>query len=363
METKPKEILWTTLLIAIPVVIFGAALALLSLLHAPYATWLQVEAPSYAVAGSMLDVLITLGHVPEPSLLVVDIYLLDKSHRAISGHPSLIPPLAVQNDGTYTFRTKIKEAEKLAFLQLVIYLSPVGDWRTRTHAASSEAIPVKIQGGQASSPTLRKIRAFIIGSSRSHDIPFQPRGSPPERTFVRPSISFRILLAGLLAAGGLVCLIRSIRHRPVGSPGTTCERLFWRGSPVLLFLGFLWEIFRLEDRLSEWGRRVVSSLGLYYFHQSYQTVALALLAAGLAVFLVMSFRAVSRNRACLYPVLAGIALTSYTSVSLAAALSFHYIDLLERISLDGASLVDLIKSAFAAAVLIMVLVAPRPHER
>ncbi len=163
----------------------------------------------------------------------------------------------------------------------------------------------------------------------------------------------------MLAAGGLVCLILSVRFRPGEGPRMTRERLFWRCASVLLFLEFLWEILRLEERLSEWGRGIVSGLGRYYFHQSYQKAALVLLAACVAAVLVLSFQAVLRNRARLYPVLAGIALTAYINLSLAAALSFHYIDSLERILLGGVSLIDLAKAACAAAVPAMVLVAHR----
>jgi hypothetical protein len=194
-------------------------------------------------------------------------------------------------------------------------------------------------------------------------MPSQRRGSPPERMLLNLSVAFRIFLLSLLAAGGLVCLIRSTGPRRVAGPGTTWERLVWRCAPIVLFLGFFWEIFRLEERISEWGRGVVSSLGLYYFRQSYQKAALALLAAGVTAVLVLSSRVVSRNRARLYPVLAGIALAAYASLSLAAAFSFHYIDLLERISLDGISLVDLAKAACAAAVVALALIAPRLRER
>jgi len=361
MQQERRDFLKTFLSFAIPVAVFATVLALLSLLHTPNATWLQVEAPAYAVAGNPLDVRITLGQVPEPSLLVVNLYLLEKSHRAISGHPSLTPSPSVRSGGTYSFRVEVKEAEKLALVQLVIYLSPTGDWRTRTQAASSEAIPVKIAKNHAGSLALRKTRAFVLSSSRHRDVPFQPGGEPPERTFVfRSSVPFQVFLFGLLAAGVLACLIRSIRFRSGARPGPTNERLFWRGAAILLFLGFLWEIFHLEERLSAWGRDVVAGLDLYYFRQSYQKAAIALLAAGVAAVLVMAFRAVSRNRARLYPVLAGIALTGYTSLSIAAALSFHYIDVLKRISLAGASLVDLAKAVCAAAVLILGLAAPRP---
>ncbi len=188
---------------AVPVAVFGAALALLGLLHAPYATWLQVEAPPYAVAGSALDIRITLGQVPEPSFLNVNLYLLDKRHREIGGHPSLTPSPSVKSGGTYSLRTEVKEAEKPALLQLVIYLSPTGNWRTRTHAASSEDIPVKIHGGQAGSPALRKIRTFVIRISRNRDINFQPGGGPPGRTFVNRPVAFRIFLPCLIECGGL----------------------------------------------------------------------------------------------------------------------------------------------------------------
>jgi hypothetical protein len=352
MEAKPKKTLRTSLLIAIPFAVFATALAFLSLLHTPYATWLQVEAPAYAVAGSPLDVRITLGQVPEPSVLVVGLYTLEKSHRAISSQHSSAPSPSVRSGGTYSFRIDVKEAEKLALVQLVIYISPTGDWRTRTQAANSEAIPVKISGSRAGSPVLRKTRAFVLSKPRNPDVPFRPGGGPRERTFVpRSSAVFRMALLGLLAAGGLVCLLRSAGPRPGASQRSVKGRLFWRSAAILLFLGILWEIFRLEERLSEWGRRTVSGLDLYYFRQSYQKAAIALLAAGAAAVLVISFRAVARNRARLYPVLAGIALAGYTGLSLAAALSFHYIDVLKGISLAGATLVDAAKAACAAAVL------------
>jgi hypothetical protein len=352
MEGKPKRILQTSLLIALPVAAFGAALALLNLLHTPYATWLEVEAPAYAVAGNTLDIRIRLGEVPEPSLLDVDLYQLDKRHRAISHHSSLTPSPSVQSGGTYSFRLEVKEEEKLAILQLVMYLSPKGDWQTMTHAARSEAIPVKTHGSQAPSPVLRRTRAFVIGSSRNRDI---------ETAYMYSSVASWMPLLGLLGAGGLVCLIRSTR-RSVANPGAARERLFWRCASILLFLGFLWEILRLEERLSEWGRSVISGLDLYYLRDSLQKIVLALLAAGVAAILVVSFRLVSKNRALLYAVLAGIALAGYMGLSLAGVLSFHYIDSLKRIRLNGASVFDFAKAACAAAVLGLALIAPRPHK-
>jgi hypothetical protein len=363
MEANLKKILQVSLLVAIPVAVFAAALAFFNLLHAPYATWLQVEAPAYAVAGSTLDVRITLGQVPEPTLLNVDIYLLDRGHGQIGAHPLVIRSPSVQSGGTYSFSAEITDVEKLALLQLVIYLSPDRDWRAATHVARSEDIPVRIHGDRAGGPALRKIRTFVTRGSRNRHFPFNLGMGPSTRTLESQSDVFRIFLLCLLAAGGLVCLIRSARSRPGGDPRNGFERLFWRCAAILLFLGFVWELFHLEVRLSDWGRNVVSGMGLYYFRRSYQEEALALLAAGVAVILLLAFGAVARNRVLLYPVLAGIALTGYVSLSLAASLSFHYFDSLERITLDGVSFVELAKAACAAAVLAVALFAPRSRER
>lgn len=352
----PRSILRAAPLVAIPAAVFGAALALLSLFHTPYATWLQVEAPGYAVAGSMLGVRIALGQVPEPSVLAVGLYRLGKDQKEI-GRPAHSPSPSVESGGSYWFRFDVGEMENLALLQLVIYLSPTGDWQTRTHAANSELIPLRSSGSQAGSPVLRKIRTYSLGGPATSEPPFPLGAGSAEHTFAFPRAAIQAVLLSILAAGALACLVRSFRPIRVASTGSTCERLFWRGgAPVLLLLGVSWELFHLEERISRWGRGLVSGLDLYNFRQSYQKFALALLAAGVAAVLVLASRAVSRNRDRASAALAGIALAGYLSLSLASALSFHFIDSMERISLDGASLVDLGKAACAAAVLFLASV-------
>ncbi len=344
-------------MIAVPAAVFGATLALLSLLHTPYASWLQVEAPAYAVAGSTLDVRITLGQVPEPTLLVVYPYLLGKNHKAIIGYPSLTPSPSVQSGGTYSFRIEVKEAEKVALLELVIYLSPTGMWRARSDTARSEAIPVRTRRSPVASAALRKTQTFAE-SSRDSDARVRPVGEASTPA----SRASRMLLSALLTAGCLVCAIRWARRSAAG-PGRTRERMFWRGASIVLLLGSLWEVLRLEERLAEWGRDVVSRLDIYYLHQSFQKVAVALLAAGLAAVLVASVRAVTRNRALLVAVVTGVALACYTGLSLAGALSFHYIDALKRALLNGVSVLDMAKAVCAAAVLALALFSPWPRKR
>jgi len=207
----------------------------------------------------------------------------------------------------------------------------------------------------------------VISETANPDVPFQPGAGSPEPTPVYSSATFRTFLAGLLAVGAMACLVRSLRPRVVGRQGADQgprqERLFLRGAAVLFLLGFFWEVLRLEDRLSDWGRDVVSLLGLYYYRQSYQEAGLAFLAAAFAVVLILCVRAVVRRRTRLYPVLAGLALAGYVGLSLAAAASFHYLDTWERMSLVGASVVDLARAACVAAALALVCAAPLPRGK
>lgn len=361
MIEKHRKILRTAVLVAIPVAVFGAALALLSLLHTPYANWLKVEAPAYAVAGRPLDVRITLGDVPESSLLVVNIYLLGKNHAAVGRLPAPSPPVPARSGGVYSFRIDVKEVEKLALIQLVIYLTPTGDWAVRTHGANSEGIPVKPAGSPASGPALRAYRASIIRRSPHPEAAFKP-GARPDGPGVPPAPRgpFQFVLFGLLGSASLVCLARGTRPRTGVSRGPAGDRLFWLAAAAVLFLAIFWEVFDLEEALSAWGRRIIVNLDVYYFRQTYQKAVIALIAAGFAGILVLSFRAISRNRARLYPALAGMALTGYACLALAGALSFHYMDVIKSISLGGTPLVDVAKAVCAAAVLFLGLAAPRP---
>ncbi|MGA2531487.1 MAG: hypothetical protein ABSG19_00480 [Candidatus Aminicenantales bacterium] len=359
MNEKHRRILRTASPAVIPLTVFGVALALLSLLHTPYANWLKVEAPAYAVVGRPLDVRLTLGEVPESSLLVVNIYLLGKNHAGVGRLPAPSPPVPARSGGVYSFRIDVKEVEKLALIQLVIYLTPTGDWELRTHGASSAGIPVKAAGSPPAGPALRAYRASIILRSPHPEAVFRP-GARPDGPGVpaAPRGPFRFVLFGLLGSTGLVCLARMMRGRRRPGRGAAGGRLFWLAAATVLFAAVFWEVFNLEERLSTWGRRIIVDLDVYYFRQSYQKAVIALIAAGFAGVLLLSSRAISRNRAGLYPALAGLALAGYGCLALAGALSFHYMDVVKSISLARIPLIDIVKAACAGAVFILGLIAP-----
>jgi hypothetical protein len=363
MHKKASKILKAARFISLPVVVFAAVWAFLGLFHSPYADWLTVETPAYAVVGSPLDVRITLGNVPEPSVLVVNVYLLGKSHKVVGRLPAPPPSPSVQSGGTYMFKIDVTSQEKMAFIQLVIWVSPTGDWRMRTKGANSEAIPIRVPETAIKNPAFKKIRAFAIPSAPNPETPFRPGARPPEtEVFPGSSTSFLWALAVLLTASGLVCLIQGIRRRQGGGTGQTRGRRFWTGSAVILFLAVPWELFRLEERLSAWGRKVVVRLDLYYIRQTYQKAAIALIAAGIACILWLSAKALLRRRHRSRPALVTTAMAVYLGLALAGALSFHYMDVLRGISVAGASMIDLAKAACAAAVLVLGLRSLRKEK-
>lgn len=360
MNEEHRKILRTAILVAVPVAVFAVVLGLLSFLHTPYANWLKVEAPAYAVVGRPLDVRITLGDVPETSLLVVNVYLLGKNHAGVGRLPAPSPPVPARSGGVYSFRIDVKEVDKLALIQLVIYLTPTGDWAVRTHGANTEGIPVKAAGSPPAGPALKAYRASIIRRSQHPEAAFRPLARPDgPGVSAAPRGSFQFVLLGLLGLAGVVCLIRGMRGRLRLRRAASSDRPFWLAAAAVLFLSVFWEILDLEETVSAWGRRVIVNLDVYYFRQSYQKALIALIAAGFAGILILCVRAVSRNRTRLYPALAGLALGVYACLALAGALSFHYMDVVKTLSLAGIPLIDIAKAACAGVVLIFGFIAFR----
>jgi hypothetical protein len=346
--------------IALLVLVFAAVWGFLNLFHSPYADWLTVETPRYAVVGSPMDVRITLGNVPERSLLVVNIYLLGKNHKAVGRLPAPSPPLPAQSGRTYSFRFDVTEKEKMAFVQLVIWVSPMGDWRTRTHGASTIGIPVKWPEERAGIPGFQKVRVFSNQSSPNPEIPFQPGGRPPEPEVLPKTFApIQLVLLALLVSGGLACLANAARRRSGRLPDGTGEWRFWFGAAAVLFLAVFWEAFHVSGRLSIWGRKMIEGMDIYYARQSYQRTLLALIAAGSACLLILTARAIARKRVPPHLTAVGALLAFYLGGSLAGALSFHYVDVLRGVVVAGISVVDAVKAICAGAVLLLSLLALR----
>jgi hypothetical protein len=111
-------------------------------------------------------------------------------------------------------------------------------------------------------------------------------------------------------------------------------------------------MFLLEGRLADWGRAFVLRLDVYNFRQAFQKAGLALIAAAAAVLILVAARTLRRHRGLAPLTLAATALAGYLALSLAGAMSFHYVDVMRGISRNGMSLVDALKAVLAAVVLL-----------
>jgi hypothetical protein len=348
MSEKQRKIIEAVLLVAAPAFAFAATWAFLGLFHSPYAEWLTVETQPHAVVGRPLDVRLTVKEAPEQSKVTVNIYLLGKNRKVVGWLPAPSPPLPAHAGDRFDFRIDVKATDKMAFIQLVIWLSPTGDWRVRTKGADSDLIPVSDRAAASKGRVFKPIRTFAIRNTPP-DTPFLPGGQPPavESLPLWPS-AVHLALAVLLAWGGVAFSILAARRGPAAGlvSNSRHDRRLSLGAAVVLFLLAVSEFFMLEERIAGWGRELVVALGLYNLRQSYQKLGLSLIAAGLAAVLVVSLRPLMRRSDRAGLAVAGVALAVYVGLALAGALSFHYVDVLKTISV-----IDALKAVSAATAL------------
>lgn len=361
MEEKRRRALRRGLMAAAPVLVFAAVWAFLGLFHSPYADWLTVETQRYAVVGQPLDVRVTVARAAEPSMLVVNIYLLGNHQTVVGRLPALSPPVPASAGATYDFRIDVTEKDRMAYIQLVIWVSPTGDWRTRTAGANTEPIPVRAAKPGVRDERLRKVTAFANfrgrnpeAEFRANDRPFTPRPLPLWPSPVHLGLALMLLASGAV----FVALARGAGRLPARPGGSAGDRRLWAGAAAVLFLLALAEFFLLEERLSRLGRDIVVGLDLYNLRQPYQRLAIALIAAAVTAVLVLAVRHLRERRDRLPLAAAALALSGYLALALAGALSYHYVDVLKR-----HSVLDFFKAACAAAVLLAglaLLRRPRP---
>lgn len=395
MNARRNKLWKTAAFAAVLALVAGLAWAFLSIFHPPYAEWLTVEAPARIVAGERVDIRVTLGQVPEPSVLVADLYLLARDHDPVGSARSLDPSPTVKSGGSYTFRFDVERKEKLALVQFVIYLSPDGRWRDRTRGASTVAVPVKPSEPGAGRTAYKKILAYDIHTSNP-ETPFHTDIRPEPYVPPRAPTRSGMILFVLLAFAGAVFVQRAYRPWPVrrtdesrdmpqgndggSTPGANekflwkpddividsdpdatrasgLDRKLWLVSAAVLFLLAFSELFLLEGRVAALGRKIAAGMDIYYFRQPLQKAVMALMAAGVAAIVILAARSILRNRGRRPLTLAGLLLILYLGLALAGALSFHYVDRFEAIRLYGFSMIHAVKALCAAAILALGLFA------
>jgi hypothetical protein len=354
MPTTRRTLTVIVLLAAVAVVVFAGVWGFLSRFHTPYANWLTVETPRQAVIGQALDVRVRITKASQPSVLAVSVYVLGWNLAPVGRLPGLRPPVSVRAGDRYDFKVNVAPVDKMAYLQLVLWLSPDGDWNARSAGASTQAIPVRQATPQSGGEEFRTLRAYANPRATNPDAPFVPgiRQKEPE-VYPASSAPFRMALAALLVSAGFVLFLGPARPGPEGSEGGKAGkvRLLWTALAVTLLCLALSEIFLFEGRLADWGRRLILSLDVYNFRQSYQKAGMALAAAAVAALVLLAVLALARRSDLAKLALAATAAAAYLALALAGALSFHYVDVLRSRSLGGISPLDVVKAALAIALL------------
>jgi hypothetical protein len=397
MDVRRRKMFRAAAFAAFLVLVAFLAWMFLSLFHSPYADWLSVEAPRDVAAGEKTSARVTLGEVPEPSVLVVGLYFLARDHEPIGSRHASGPSPGIRSGGTYTFEFEVTPQEKLALVQFVLYLSPNGNWRDRTRGANSEVIPVKAPKKPGAVSAWRKVRAYAIARTSHPEAPFRPGGHPPPPDLIPavPTPSGAVLFA-LLVSGGLIFRLEARRLRTIarfeegrraaggtgggeaapaagksearngharivsgrrGTGPTGRDRRLWLAVSGVLFVLAVSEFLLLEVRISSWGRRIAEELDLYYLRQPVQKAVIAAMIAGAAGILVLAARSLMEGRGRSRPKLAGVLVALYLGLAVSGSLSFHYMDDLKSIRLSGVSLVDAAKILLAAALLAVGLSA------
>jgi len=105
------------------------------------ANWCTVVTPESAKIGDTVEVKVTLKDVMVPTKLSCHLHFL-KADGKLGGLWADAPPTDVTDDGTYSFEFKLIEKDDAAKANVVIFLSPDGDWKSKTANCGGAPFPV-----------------------------------------------------------------------------------------------------------------------------------------------------------------------------------------------------------------------------
>lgn len=387
--TPKKKTLVAVSLTAVLTVVFFLVLSA-RFFHRHPVRWVAAEAPAYAVVGRPFEVRVAVNEISEKGSLLADLHQVTRVGHS-QGRMSSGGSFPAESGGTYTFTMGVKEQEGLENVGVVIFLTPTGRWADRVMAVSSAPIPVKREEAGAKPAPPKRLRLYWSGfrpvdgdrpqgspdsrgreaqpssEDRPRNGPESPegtRGRPAqptqpgsrdnaERTPLRTRTTVRIVLFVLLLCGGGLSLLLSTR-RGTGD-GAARRKGPWLAFGVILLLASVVELFLVDEMITEWGRRMALQSNLYFVRRPFQMLLISVVAAaGACTFLFSLFTAFKR-RSVSHARLAGLGIMLYLAVSFVEMLSFHYVDRWKDRLVLGVSAIDLLKGAFAALVLAVVL--------
>ncbi|MBI5691408.1 MAG: hypothetical protein HZC55_15085 [Verrucomicrobia bacterium] len=257
----------------------AAVLWVLLLRASDRARWLQVEISDPIVRGRPVTLEITLDPSVTRGFIRADLHWKD-TRRVSRGALSIAAPQAIEPGvSRYRFQLLVPPRSDFAsYVYGVIYVSPTGGWRERTHACLLDEIRVRPAGDSPSKPGLRRVTP--------HEQPLVPT---PPRQDSRPVRWATACLLALSAFGS-----GWVGRRRSPAVGAADLAIRWRWLAVACALGALWEASGGEALLGHWLRQIALARGWYEHRRQLQE----LLTLGvIAVTLVLAALALRRDHA------------------------------------------------------------------
>ncbi len=304
------------------------------------ADWVTVQAPAYAAVGQPLPLKITVKKADVPTWLVVDLHGTDRSRRS-AGFLSSGGRRLVVAPGSYLFEPQVKPREDLAFVVAVVYLSPTGDWETRDRSATTDLVRVRSGAPSAAGARLGALPAYR-GDTR-----VAPSAAPRDRG--APAWNESDRSAGKTAVAGLLLAAAAAAAWSARAAGGR-RRPAWAAMAAGLAVAAAWELSGAGRALTEVVRTIAGTHDWYYLRKPFQAAVIAALTAGGAGAAVLVGRAGRSLGGPLATALIGALL--YGVVTAVDLLSFHATDAIAGVSVAGFPLVQVLKAASIAVVLL-----------
>lgn len=231
--------------------------------------------------------------------------------------------------GQFDFEIMVPPQAGPHYVNIVIYLSPDGNWGSHTFAANTRLIPVSTNSPAAASRLVqRPVYEFVADDAHA-----QTATSPWPRWLTG---SAWLISAGLLGRPAL-------------------RTLCWRRTLILgMLLGGITEFAGLEVWVGHLTRDFARAHDLYYPRETFQRAVISFVAAAAVICLWSSWR--NRPRRLLR-----IGLGCYLAIALVNLLSLHALDQYAASSWLGFTLVDALKLVCAFTALIGVARAKDQH--
>ncbi len=275
----------------------------------PRARWLKVDAPRAGRVGKPFPIRVHLEPINEASFLTADLHWgksHDRSELYLStGGSRKVDP----SGGTYEFVLPVPPRPALRYVQVVLYLSPDGNWNTRTRAANSDFMEVTTNANEATDAQLIPLQ-MTEGTSSS---------IPP------PAAKWPHLLTGSIFV--LAAALAWWRDRSNFGFGMKAAReaVRWRIPASTLILAAIWELTAMQARIDGLLREYAHQQDIYYLRGAVQKLAISLVLTA-AVWLLWQTRKVPAGQRFFFAVF-----SLYVTLAAVDLISIHAIDqVLER---------------------------------